>query len=69
MSMMTVAETAPGALPTDFRSVADLRRAVAAHFTARGMGPDELGAEHFAHLVDEAETGVVRFERARLRRR
>jgi hypothetical protein len=49
-------------------SSTDVRRAVAAHFTDRGMGPDVLSPDDFTRLVDEGAAGVLRFERFRLTR-
>lgn len=49
-------------------SPSDVRRAVADHLAARGMGPDVLGSDDFTRLVDEGAAGVLRFERFRLTR-
>jgi hypothetical protein len=41
----------------------DLRAAVEAHHVAAGLGPDALGAEDFADLVEESVEDAVHFAR------
>lgn len=41
----------------------DLRAAVEAHHVAAGLGPDVLGAEDFADLVEESVEDAVHFAR------